>query len=47
MDAADLRSELGHDSFVSAGGTAAAYGLILLGMTVLLFGIPYLIFLLF
>ena len=47
MDAADLRSELSHDSFASAGGTVAAYGLILLGMTLLLFGIPYLIFLLF
>ena len=47
MDTSELRSELSHASFASAGGTVAAYGLILLGMTLLLFGVPYLIFLLF
>jgi len=47
MDTTDLRSELGHSSFVAAGGTFAAYALIVLGMTLLLFGAPYLIFLLF
>ncbi|WP_181692471.1 hypothetical protein [Natronomonas sp. LN261] len=47
MDTTDLRSELGHSSFVTAGGTFAAYALIIIGMTLLLFGVPYLIFLLF
>lgn len=47
MDVAELRSELSHSSFVAAGGTVAAYGLIILGMTLLLFAVPYLIFLSF
>ena len=47
MDAADRRSELGHSSFVTAGSTFAAYALIILGMTLLLFAVPYLIFLAF
>ncbi|MDR9382512.1 MAG: hypothetical protein RI560_12690 [Natronomonas sp.] len=47
MNAADLKSELDHASFRTAGSTVAAYVLILLGMTLVLFGIPYLIFSLF
>ncbi len=35
---------LEHESFRAALGTAAGYGLILALMTVLLFGVPYLIF---
>lgn len=30
--------------WVTAAGTAVAYGLILVGMTLLLFGVPFLIF---
>jgi hypothetical protein len=45
MDAADLRSELSHSSFVAAGSTFAAYALVVLGMALLLFAVPYLIFL--
>lgn len=44
MNAAELKSELSHSSFVAAGGTVAAYALIILAMTVLLFGVPYLLF---
>lgn len=44
MNAAELKSELSHSSFVTAGGTVAAYALIILAMTVLLFGVPYLLF---
>jgi hypothetical protein len=40
MDAADLKA----DSFVAAGGTLAAYALVIIGMTILLFGVPYLLF---
>ncbi|MFC6787656.1 hypothetical protein ACFQFH_17890 [Halobaculum halobium] len=34
----------GHESFRAAVGTAAAYGAILAVMTLLLFGVPYLLF---
>jgi hypothetical protein len=47
MNVAELKSELEHSSFVTAGSTVVAYVLILLGMTLVLFGIPYLIFSLF
>lgn len=47
MDAAELKTEHSHSSFVTAGGTVAAYALILLSMAVVLFGIPYLLFALF
>jgi len=47
MDGLDPRSKLGHDSFIAAGGTVAAYGVVILGMTLLLFGVPYLLFVLF
>lgn len=47
MDAAEPSPDLGHASFVTAGGTIAAYALVLVGMTLLLFGVPYLIFSLF
>jgi hypothetical protein len=40
MDAVDLD----HPSFAAIGGTVAAYSLILLGMTALFFGVPYLLF---
>lgn len=36
-----------HDSWVTAAGTFMSYGLILAGMTLVVFGIPYLIFLVF
>ncbi|CCQ35899.1 uncharacterized protein Nmlp_1704 [Natronomonas moolapensis 8.8.11] len=47
MDAADRRSELDHASFVTAGSTFAAYALVILGMALALFAVPYLIFLAF
>jgi hypothetical protein len=47
MDVAELKNELSHSSFVTAGGTVAAYLVILLSMTIVLFGIPYLLFTLF
>lgn len=43
MDVGDLD----HDSFLAAGSTFGAYTLLILVMTVLLFGIPYLLFVLF
>ncbi|MFO7925473.1 MAG: hypothetical protein ACQET5_01490 [Halobacteriota archaeon] len=47
MNASELKSELSHSSFVTAGSTVAAYVLIILGMTLVIFGIPYLVFSLF
>ena len=47
MDAPDRRSGLRHSSFVAAGSTFAAYALVVLGMALLLFAVPYLIFLAF
>ena len=47
MNITELKAELDHASFVTAGSTFAAYALIILGMTALLFGVPYLIFVLF
>jgi hypothetical protein len=44
MASAESNSGLDHPSFVAAAGTVAAYGLVLLAMTVLLFGVPYLLF---
>lgn len=35
---------LDHESFHAAAGTAAGYGVILAAMTLLLFGVPYLLF---
>jgi hypothetical protein len=43
MDTAELET----DSFVAAGGTFAAYALVILAMAILLFGVPYLLFTLF
>lgn len=40
MDTAELET----DSFVTAGGTLAAYALVIVTMTILLFGVPYLLF---
>ncbi len=34
---------LDHDSFLTGAGTVVGYGLILAVMTVLLFGVPYLL----
>ena len=47
MDVADLKEEHDHPSWLTAAGTFVAYGLILGVMTVLLFAIPYAVFLLF
>ena len=47
MDIADLKKRYNHPAWFTAVGTFVAYGLILGVMTVLLFAIPYAIFLLF
>jgi hypothetical protein len=39
-------SEYDHEALRAAGATAGGYGLILLVVTVLLFGLPYAVFLL-
>ncbi|MFW5964687.1 MAG: hypothetical protein ACOCQM_07455 [Natronomonas sp.] len=44
MDTAELKETYSHDAWLTAAGTFAAYGLILLAMTLLLFGVPYVIF---
>ncbi len=46
MSVSGLREDLDHASFITAGSTFAAYALLLIGMTVVLFGIPYLLFVL-
>jgi hypothetical protein len=43
MDA-DAAPNRDHPSFLAAGSTVAAYALVLLGMTAVLFGVPYLLF---
>lgn len=40
-----LPGRFDHPSWLTAAGTLAAYGLILLLLTVVLFAVPYLIFL--
>lgn len=47
MKSAESDGSLDHPSFVTAGGTVAAYVLIVLGMTILLFGVPFVLFRLF
>ena len=47
MDIADLKKRYDHPAWFTAAGTFVAYGLILGVMTVLLFAIPYAVFLLF
>ncbi|CQH52097.1 uncharacterized protein HHUB_1806 [Halobacterium hubeiense] len=37
-------SEFEHPSWVTALATFASYGLVLLAMTILLFGVPYAVF---
>jgi hypothetical protein len=44
MDTAGLKEKYSHDAWRTAAGTVVAYGLILLAMTLLLFGVPYVIF---
>lgn len=44
MNVADIKEEHDHPSYVTAAGTFAAYGLVLVAMTLLLFGLPWLIF---
>jgi len=40
----DLPGGFDHPAFLTAVGTAFSYGLVLLVMTILLFGVPYLLF---
>jgi hypothetical protein len=44
MDVADITDRHDHPAWLTAAGTFAAYGLILVAMTLLLFGLPWLIF---
>lgn len=44
MNVADIREEYDHPAWFMAVGTFLAYGLILAGMTLLLFAIPWLLF---
>ncbi|WP_254838173.1 hypothetical protein [Natronomonas marina] len=44
MNVADLREEYDHPAWFTAAGTFLAYGLVLAVMTLLLFGLPWLIF---
>ena len=37
-------SDLDHPAWLTAAGTVAGYGAILLVLTVLLFGLPYIVF---
>jgi hypothetical protein len=44
MDTAGLKEKYSHDAWLTAAGTFIAYGLILVAMTLLLFGLPLVIF---
>lgn len=44
MNVTDIKDHHDHPSWVAAAGTVAAYGLILIAMTLVLFGLPWLIF---
>lgn len=44
MNVADIKEEHDHPSYVTAAGTFVAYGLVVVGMTLVLFGLPWLIF---
>lgn len=44
MNVGDLRAEFDHEAWTAAGGTVASYLLILVAMTIVLFGIPWLVF---
>ncbi|MFQ3319817.1 MAG: hypothetical protein ACI8UR_001218 [Natronomonas sp.] len=44
MNVAELKEEYEHPALVTAAGTFIAYGLVLVAMTVLLFGVPLAIF---
>jgi len=44
MNVADIREEYDHPAWMTAVGTFLAYGVVLVGMALLLFGIPWLIF---
>ena len=46
MDVTDIKAEYDHPAWFTAVGTFLAYGLVLGAMTLLLFGVPYLIFVL-
>lgn len=44
MNVADLKEQHDHPSWFTAVGTFVAYGIILVAMTLVLFGLPWLIF---
>jgi hypothetical protein len=44
MSISDIKDQHDHPSWVTAAGTAAAYTLILVVMTILLFGLPLAVF---
>jgi len=44
MELAELKNRFDHPAWFTAAGTFVAYGLILVAMTLLLFGLPLVIF---
>ena len=44
MDVADIRAEYDHPAWITAVGSFLAYSIILVGMALLLFAIPWLVF---
>ena len=44
MELAELKNRFDHPTWFTAAGTFVAYGLILVAMTLLLFGLPLVVF---
>ena len=44
MDVTEIKAEYDHPAWFTAVGTFLAYGVVLAGMALLLFGIPWLLF---
>ena len=44
MELAELKNRFDHPAWFTAAGTFVAYGLILVAMTLLLFGLPLVVF---
>ncbi len=44
MNVAEIKAEYDHPAWFTAVGTFLAYGVVLVGMALVLFGIPWLIF---
>lgn len=44
MNVADIKDEYDHPAWFTAVGTFLAYGVVLVAMTLVLFGVPWLLF---